>query len=701
MKKNFMNILSDVRWLTAAFSLSLAFTLGSCTEEIDESNFTIAEKQTVSEYVASVDSFSSIKALFDRVKLGNTSDASSLTSVLSSRGNYTVFLPGDQAFRRYLDSIGVADVASLTDEQADVIANSCVIDNGSQSPYELADFPVEGAFSIPNLKSRLLDCSQDSLGDYTIGTMAKVLKFDIELSNGMVHVIDAVIAPSNKTLPALIAAADNMQIMGHLLQATTWCDSLNLEIDREYENTEHPETYNFGGSLKYQDFNYPDHRFYGYTAFVETDDVFASEWNISVPENGDWSAVMQQILTECKKAYPESSHDDDFSHPDNAVNQFVAYHLFKGKIAYNKLVCHYNEYGYKYGDNSREPKVDYPINVWDYFTTMGKYPALIKVVQLGKNGLDPQTANQDYVNFSIFLNRISTYANGRHDDYHEISAVRRGIKVFANNGKFDNNSANGYYFPIDGILLNDRATRDALGRERIRIDFNTVLHELPSNNFRHGDYTIFPNGYFENVCNESADTKMTYLFAGKSDRGGNWNDYKGDELLTMGLYDFTIKLPPVPKSGTYEIRLGQAFNSERGMCQIYFGDSPYHLQPAGLPLDQRQSTNNNPSIPWLEDSEEDDQYNIEIDKNMRNQGFMKGPQYIVITNNSGKDPVRSVGGGYSALRFILGSYDLKANTCYYIRLKSALKKLDSQCFLDYIEYVPTNIYNGTEPEDIW
>ena len=54
-----------------------------------------------------------------------------------------------------------------------------------------------------------------------------------------------------------------------------------------------------------------------------------------------------------------------------------------------------------------------------------------------------------------------------------------------------------------------------------------------------------------------------------------------------------------------------------------------------------------------------------------------------------------------ALRRIVGIYELDANKTYYIRLKSALKKLDSQCFLDYFEYVPNNIYNGTEPEDIW
>ena len=704
--KKYMTNFKSFGWLTGALSLCLTLSLGSCTEEIDESNFAIAEKQTVSEYVASVDSFSSIKALFDRVKLGRGDEASSLTSALSTRGNYTVFLPGNFAFQHYLDSIGVADVASLSDEQADVIANSCIIDNGTLSAYESADFPNKGSFKMPNLKSRLVDCYVDSDGEFIIGGKAKVVKSDIELSNGMVHIIDAVIAPSNKTLPNLIAAADNMKIMGHLLSVTTWADSLQREIDNDYENesAERPEQHKFGGSLAYRPFNYPAHRFYGYTAFVETDDVFASEWGITLPENpttDDLNGIMTTLEEKCKAAYPGSTNDGNYKHPDNAVNKFVAYHLIKGKMAYNQLVVHFNEYAYKYGTASAPQTTNIPTNVWDYHTTMGNHPALLKIVQVGNTGQDPQAlAADDYNNQAIFLNRISKYANDRRGDYHEIEATQRGVKVIADNGSYDNNSVNGYYFPIDRILVNDAANINAMGRERIRFDLSTVLHEYLSNSIRGGDYTICPNGYFENICNESADTKICYLNAGIISAPG-WNDYQGDETLVLGLYDFTIKLPPVPKSGTYEIRMGQAFNDQRGMCQLYFGDSPYSLQPAGLPLDQRQSAENNPAIPWVKDVEDDDELNAENDKNMRNQGYMKAPQYYTITDGTGENPVRGRGGAYCALRRIVGIYELDANKTYYIRLKSALKKLDSQCFLDYFEYVPNNIYNGTEPEDIW
>lgn len=732
MKKYLINLQSNVRWLTGLLSLCLAFSLGSCTEEIDESNFAIATEKTVSEYVASVDSFSCMKLVLDQVKLGNNADASSLFSVLSTRGNYTVFLAGDHAFAQYLydeELIGpsAAERDSLTNKEAyvqeclttmspservallnadrlEIIAKSCVIDNGDLSPYESADFPTKGSFNKSNLLNRMLDCNTDDNGEFVIAKVATVTKSDIELSNGMVHLIDAIISPSNKTLPDLIGMADNLRIMSFLLKETTWADSLTLTLDMSYEETERAEYYNAGGSLAYRNFLYPDRREYGYTAFVETDDVFEREWGISLPEVGqevDWASIKEQILHKCKLVYPESSQNEDFTHPDNAVNQFVAYHLLKGRMAYNRLVRHFNEYGYQYGSDAANPSTsNYPTNVWDYYTTMGNHPSLVKVVQLGNTGTDPEAmANLDYEDKAIFLNRVSVYANGRKDDYHEIRAKVRGLKVSSTNGEFDNNAINGYYFPVDGMLINDAANKENLGGERIRFDLTTVLHEYLTNNIRGGDFHICPKGYFENVMNESSDTKICYLNSGVQG-GASWRDYQGDEVMVLGLYDFTMKLPPVPKSGTYEIRMGQSFNNQRGMCQIYFGESPYQLQPAGLPLDMRQSASKNPSIPWVEDSEEDDELNIENDKNLRNQGYMKAPQYATICNGTGTDPLRTAGGDQAALRYIIGKYDLEAGKTYYIRFKSALKKLDSQCFMDYFEYVPTMIIDN-DTEDIW
>ena len=230
------------------------------------------------------------------------------------------------------------------------------------------------------------------------------------------------------------------------------------------------------------------------------------------------------------------------------------------------------------------------------------------------------------------------------------------------------------------------------------MDGTTLLPELLSNNARGTIYYRFENGYFDNITRESTDTKLLYLF---TQSPSQWADYQGDEIMVAGLYDFTLKLPRVPKDGTYEIRMGVSHNTLRGMCQIYFGSDPDRLTPAGLPYDMRQEANeNNPSIPWVEDGE-DWTVNRENDKNLRNQGYMKGPKYYTVTNGNADTPIRQRGGIYACIRRIITTADMKADQDYYLRFKTALKKTDSQFFFDYLEYASTNIYNGPTPEDIW
>ena len=58
-------------------------------------------------------------------------------------------------------------------------------------------------------------------------------------------------------------------------------------------------------------------------------------------------------------------------------------------------------------------------------------------------------------------------------------------------------------------------------------------------------------------------------------------------------------------------------------------------------------------------------------------------------------------GSAAAIRLIVTTADMKADKTYYLRFKSALKKLNGQLFVDYFEYVPTSVYNGATAEDIW
>ena len=677
--------------------------LTSCTENIDESNYAIAEEQTVTDYLSTNDSLSYFKAICDRVRLGDSEQASSITSVLSARGNYTVFAPNNEAVQYYMDSLGVASVADLTYEQAQLIANSCIIDNGEQAAYETADFPTPGTFPLSNLNDRLLSCelmTTDADNYYVINGESRVISEDNEVSNGMVHVVSTVIAPSSDLLPDMIAAAPNLKIMSYLLTQTHLCDSLLEERDDSYEETKSDDQYTTGTG---EVLSMPDHRYLGYTGFVEPDDVYASEWGINLQTDAEgnvtnWDEVMAIIEERCAAIY--STGEDatttaaaagDLTNPDNAVNRFVAYHFTKGRKGYDRLVRHCNEYNYRVGDWRNPQTTSCPTDVWDYYATIGKYRGLIKVLQAGDAG---RYGDPDH---TMYLNRFVEYNAGFEDDYSVKRIEEEGLVVSATNGEYDNNAQNGFYFPINKILTYDVSTRELMGGERIRIDFTTFLPELASNNVRGVSINYFPNDYFENIVSTSNGTTIYYLY---TQSAASWRDYQGDEMQLEGLFDATFRLPPVPMNGTYEIRLGVSLNARRGMGQFYFGSDPLRLAPVGLPIDMRQSMQNNPAIPAVADVD-DEQTNIENDRNLRNQGWMKAPQYATVCNGNGDSPLRDVITGNAVCRAILTVQNLNANQTYYLRMKSALRKIDAQFFLDYIEFVPTSVYNGVQPEDIW
>lgn len=697
MRKSIFNIKNFAVVMGCALLSTSTLGLVGCSEEIDESNFAIKSEMTAADFILSNEDYSMAKEIFSKVALGSK-DGSQIINVLAARGNYTIFLPNNEAVSEYLKTEGVPSVAELTDEQLNLLAKSCIIDNENSPAYETADFPTTGSFEKANLNDRLLSCMmEDSTSEYIINGTSRVVDENNEVSNGFIHVVNRVVAPSAFTLDRLIGSADNMKVFAYLLKVTGWDKELVDNLDISYEDPDRPKKYELNNVAPFVN---QQHRYLGFTAMVEIDSVYEALAGIekqldSVGNLVNGEDFIPAIQREAEKHYGTMALTN-FTHKDNALNQFVAYHLLKGKMAYNKIVHHFNEWLYKVGD-AKNPSRDYPTNVWDYFTTMGPHPRLLKVTQVGNTTMASDIVDKN--EHPMFINRISAHQNGPEDDYHEKYAKRTGIRLAATNGKFDNNGLNGYYYPLRNLLVYDSELANEMHNERIRIDVSTVFHELLSNNVRGTEYRHFENGFFENISRESPDTKLLYLMVPGL---AEWNDGQGDEFMVAGLYDFTMKLPPVPKDGTYEIRMGVAHNSLRGMCQIYFGSDPDRLKPAGLPYDMRQQAKpENPEIPYQPDGD-DWEINYENDRMLRNQGYMKAPQYYTICNGKAETPIRQRYGTWSCVRRIITTANMKANETYYLRFKTALKKTDSQFFMDYIEYASTNVYNNPgKSEDIW
>lgn len=721
--------------LTCGVSCLLLFgaaaTFTACKENISEDAYAIKTKNTIEDYLRMKPELSSIKSIFDEVKLGISEDASIVSSALAARGNYTVFAPNNDAVAAYVSEItkgATTDYNALPDDKKSALALNCIIDNGSNAAYELADFPSNGMFANTSLKDRRVSSKQNEAGDYILNDVAKVVESNLEASNGMLHVVDHVIVPSDKSIYDLMSEASNMRIMSKLFSMTGYSsedgDVFNL-VDQTTREEEYEKAYlshageNQSLSGVSNNFAYQTKRYVGYTAFVEPDEVLNSDWGIPMPEYNEdtkeisnWDAILAALKTKCQAIYG-SEDADDYKSDNNALRKFVKYHVLDGKLVLEdrSAVHHWNEYKYTCGESfAVKSSEHYTVDVWDYFTTNSQ--ALLKI-----------THSKDDGNF--YLNRVAEYNttwNGSNQGDYSFKRVKypnngnNGLDIKASKKNtigettYENDGANGYYFPINHVLVNSNETADALSSERMRIDFTTFFPELISNDIRGNKAAYFPKGYFSGITNESTDTKIFYLQEGFCGKGFGWKDYQGDEFIATGQYDLTVRLPRVPKSGQYELRMASSNNSLRGMVQVYIGTSPDRMEiPTGLPIDMRETVDMIPGTPWIADKDAanyDEMSCRENDRNLRNNGYMKGPQYF---HKDGKnkegDPVRNIKGtpeDAAALRRILIAQHFDANKTYYLRFKSAIPDFaNSQLFLDYIEFVPVSVYNGATPEDIW
>ena len=118
----------------------------------------------------------------------------------------------------------------------------------------------------------------------------------------------------------------------------------------------------------------PDSRFKkltNYTVFAETDDVFKADWKVPEPEFDsegnmtNWNDILTIIKKQCATIYPEA-RDTDPTSMDNAVNQFVSYHLLPFLERYENWAQMIGEYGYNRDEQKRGTWKRAYKNEWQY-----------------------------------------------------------------------------------------------------------------------------------------------------------------------------------------------------------------------------------------------------------------------------------------------------------------------------------------------
>ncbi len=714
--------------------------LMACTEEIDTSNRYTFTEETILSYLEKHEQYSDYVQLIKQVPVSSVSE-STVAQLLSARGHFTCFAPTNEAIQLYLDSLqrkGILTEASWEALQASesldsiskVIVYNSIIDGGDIQYYETSDFPKKDndEFPISNMNDRKLSIIRGKVNTDSIYINGEVpvslSNRDIEAINGRIHEVSLVIAPSNDTMRDILLLwsedkNSGYMVMAKLILACGLSDTLSAVRDEVYEVMyqkgqipDLPKHNTFGqvGSA-------PSHRKYGFTIFAEPDALW--ERTLQKPAEQITVQDVKEFLLN-QEALNENgmTTDDNFMDENNILNLFVTYHILPERISRDKLVVHYNEKGYNY-----QTSQNYTIAISDFYTTMGK-PRLLKVYESKESN-------------GIYLNRFPILRNGRGEyspenldvnDYHESGKFKKlyaegtylredeneGILVQnpTEVGTSTVNALNGLVYPIEKILGCTENVRRQMQRQRIRIDASSMFPEFMNNDLR-GIKQFFTEGAtncrgFSTAYQYLADVEIKegtefYYLPGLN---CGWCNLEADEFNVIGRYEFTMKLPPVPCEGTYELRFGVATGtSHRGMCQVYWGTDKNNLPARGIPMDLRVGgryrrligETQTSTVGWEEDND-DPEHNDEIDKKMRNNGFMKAPEaWTAVLGSS--TTVRTY--EYVTRRILVREH-MVPNTNYYIKFKSVLDDEKKEFFMDYIEYCAKEVYdNPEEGEDIW
>lgn len=646
------NMLAKVRYrgneitFTILLFISLMFMFPACNSDDVGDNFYTFTGETVGQYIKNHPEKYS--------EFAHVLDTTGVMGLLNAYGDYTCFLPNNEAMIRYYKSKGKNSSRDFSVKELKKIVYDHII---KDFPFTTEDF-VEGFLTKQTMSGRYVDIgiSSDETGlVYTINTTSKIIEKDIEAHNGVIHAISEVVSPSDNTLVEVISNDKNFSLFYEALLATGLDQNISLIKDESYvPDPEYVSRENAGEIYNYARVRVPRERKYGFTALMESNKTYAAN---GINNLDEMKAYAKQVYD---KMYPEDASITDVTNRKNSLNRFIAYHLLNKKLPMRLFIEKYDNTGMNYGSTGESHSIKV-VDMFEYLETLCPN-TLLEVRTL-------RTTNE----YNIF---------------NMISASGKAIRLTDN---FDNDAVNGVYHEIDNILVYNTDVERMISTKRLRMDVSSFFPEFVNNNIRIGNSHVggglfserwfIPNGFAERI-KASSTTEVHYFNA--DDR---FDDYQGDEMFLLGLYDFditTITIPP----GTYEVRFGYQPTGGRGVAQLYWDGVP-----TGIPLDLRLSASN-PNIGYqTPGTDTRDPEGFENDKAMRNRGYMKGPASFQVIeewwyqgNGRMEDQV---------LRRILGIYTFDKYSTHTFSVK-AVKS--GEFMFDYLEFVPLEVL---EYEDIY
>ena len=689
--------------------------LTSCSDEPDSEYFYTFTGEMMSDYIASRPCYSEFYTILTRA---------GMLDLLSTYGQYTCLLPNNDAVEQFLSSKGLTSVDQLSDADCDTIARTHLLDH-IYSTFEMD----KKTFNTTNMLGRYLATSQgvdaDSNAVVYIEKTAHII-FEQTLDdgtfvhqndsveNGIIQPVTKVIEKSNSFVADILRDNPNISIFYDALVKTGVSEQIRLVSDPTYSSQQPRKNYisDFWNEIAWV----PDTKKYGFTAFVEPDSLYEAkfrEYNISTA-NGNLRALYDLACLFYDQVYPEDVNADGHSFDNltsdvNPLRRFIQYHILNRYVSESDNLTPFvaKETGEAFGFDTEL------CNPTEWFQTLLPY-TMIKIEQLSKkkrrDPLNPAASQLDIYGDDSDK-KGQHFVNRRYEspDYEYRGAYVQTVTDY--DADLEPDAVNGHYFYVDDLVVFSKDVRDIVQNMRIRMDFSAIFPEIMNNDIRmKGTYTVddnsataddsqkpkngrnyyFPLGYLDGVSFNSS-----CLFVMRRPHCNFWS-WQGDEWNLFGDYDISIRIPPVPFSGEWQLRLGFCAIPYRGVMQAYFDGVPQ-----GIPLDMTKYLNSDLYIgSRFVDDETLADYKAMSDEDraaeqkvLRNLGAYRAGRSIYHFPTGGNH--NYFAGNPRTYRKILYQGYIDATKDHYIRFRvgsEAVQGHNNEFMLDYFEMVPKSVY---------
>lgn len=656
--------------------------------------------------------------------------AANIWGEMKTYGEHTLFAPTNDAIDEYLkqrreeaqlvkdqykrDSIiaAFASVETLPFKVCDSIAKTHLC----TKTFYCADMGGDGAFPYPNMLDRFLsyysyedtiwtDEDGNNLKNkegrdtfkikvaYRVNQESKIVEDDDSVQNGVVHIIDKVLRPSNKFLSGLLKENKEISIFTKAIFATKLSDTLDMYVDPNYIPVSYdstvacyhatPDNCAVIYSTAYEEnehATWPEQRKFMYTLFAVPDTIlekYLIDNNYLAEGATDPNAGLDALRKFAEDVYPDGKGKADTLR-ESSLNQLISYHILPMILTYDQL----NTSQQKILDN-REFCDE--LDVEDFYETL--LPHSIMRISTAYNIAKKPDVKKN--RRGIFINRRGTVELAEKGEL-----FVPGIKIQDLNSRteFKSSALNGIYYYVDTLLLYDDATRKTLNT-RIRVMSSTMSPDFINSGARgrlhtsEGDADDYTTGFKHGFCKNFDWSQETEFYVRYRDAG--FGTLYGDEITVKNVYDINYRLPAVPVDGTYEVRvwnnsLGTSNKNDRGMAIFYFREGKDgDWEACTTPLDMRLA-GSNPRVGWEKYSSSTD--SLAIDRTMHNNGYMKAPD--IYTNIKDSE---------NCYRMIVTKQFMRANQDYYLRMRQVLAA--GVMPFSFIELASKSIYDAETPED--